>query len=67
MKDILSICIVILRAEYIDENAQYPDILGFLVVQPLENIGHLLTCLSIKESGQTSHLANADLQVKPVS
>jgi hypothetical protein len=56
---------VILRAEYIDENAQYPDILGFLVVQPLENIGHLLTCSSLKVSGQTSHLVNADSQVKP--
>jgi hypothetical protein len=57
---------VILCTEYIDENTQYPDILGFLVVQPLENIGHLLTCSSLKVSGQTNHLANADLQAKPV-
>ena len=57
---------VILRAEYIDENTQYPDIFPFLVIQSLENIGHLLTCLSVKESGQTSHLDNADLQAKPV-
>jgi hypothetical protein len=58
---------VILRAEYIDENAQYPDILRFLVAQALENIGHFLTCSSFEVSDRTSRLASAYSQAKPIS
>ena len=47
-------------------DGQYPDILSFLAIQPLENSGHFLPYSSLKVSGQTSHLAYTDSQAKPV-